>query len=127
MHSLKCAVVNINSAFGEISNIEIALAIDQCAGDAGVTGPVFGPRPTVTAWVEGAASPCPMATFGFQPAMVPSIVQNRKFAAMPPVNKKSVWLLLAIVPLGEPMGVDLFVGSAGGMVTIRGFLIPAPL
>jgi hypothetical protein len=59
--------------------------------------------------------------------MVPSTVQKRKFAAIPLVNRKSVGLLLEMMPVGEPIGVDLFVGSAGGIVTINGFLIPAPL
>jgi hypothetical protein len=36
-------------------------------------------------------------------------------------------LPLKMVPVGLPVGLFLLVGSAGGMVTIRDCLAPAPL
>jgi len=34
---------------------------------------------------------------------------------------------LAMIPVGEPIGVFLLFGSAGGMVTIKDCFVPAPL
>lgn len=64
---------------------------------------------------------------GFQPAIVPSAVQNRNTAGFPGASKKSVWLPLKMVPVGQPLGVFLFVGSAGGMATTKDCFSPAPL
>src|SRR5215831_10552190 len=68
-----------------------------------------------------------MATFGFHPAIVPSPVQKRNTAGFPGASKKSVWLPLKMVPVGEPFGVFLFVGSEGGIVTTKLCFSPAPL
>ena len=45
---------------------------------------------TVTASVEGGAAPWATATVGFQPAIVPSIVENKNAAGFPGASKKSV-------------------------------------
>src|SRR6266436_7623403 len=66
------------------------------------------------------------ATAGFHPAIVPSIVEKRNKAGLAGASKKSVWLLLAMVPVGVPSGVFLLFGSACGMVTTRDRLTPAP-
>jgi hypothetical protein len=55
------------------------------------------------------------------------MVEKRNTAGLPGASKKSVWLPFAIVPVGEPIGVFLLVGSDGGMVTIRLCLTPGPL
>src|SRR4030088_1490320 len=82
---------------------------------------------TVTACVDGGAAPCATATFGFHPAIVPSMVEKRNTAGAPGASRKSVLLPLAMVPVGAPVGVFLSFGSAGGMVTIKDCLAPAPL
>src|SRR5258708_12351219 len=82
---------------------------------------------TVTACVDGGAAPCATATFGFHPAIVPSMVEKRNTAGAPGASRKSVLLPLAMVPVGVTVGVFLLLGSAGGMVTFKDFLSPAPL
>jgi hypothetical protein len=54
-------------------------------------------------------------------------VQKRKLAGVFGASRKSLALPLKIVPVGLPVGVFLFVGSAGGIVTTRGFFVPALL
>src|SRR5882724_1951602 len=82
---------------------------------------------TVTACVEGGAAPCATATFGFHAAIDPSTVQKIKEAGSFGPSRKSVALPLKIVPVGEPVGVFLLVGSAGGIVTISDCFAPGPL
>jgi len=43
-------------------------------------------------------------TVGFHPTIVPSIVEKRNKLGLPGASKKSVWLLLAMVPVGVPSG-----------------------
>jgi len=54
-------------------------------------------------------------------------VEKEERRGFPGANKKSVGLLLAMVPVGVPVGVFLLFGSEGGIVTIRDCLVPAPL
>jgi len=42
-------------------------------------------------------------------------------------STKLVVLPLAMIPVGEPVGVFLLFGSAGGMVTIKNCFVPRPL
>src|ERR1700684_2461972 len=81
----------------------------------------------MTALTEGAAAPVAMPTLGFHPAIAPSRVAKRKLEAKPLGRTKSVGTLLKIVPVGVPTGKVLLLGSTLGMVTIREFLMPAPL
>jgi hypothetical protein len=82
----------------------------------------------MTAFVEDpGAPPAATPTFGFQPEIVPSMVEKRKRAAAPGARTKSVGLELAIVPVGVPVGKVLLLGFAFGIVTTSGVIAPAPL
>jgi hypothetical protein len=56
-----------------------------------------------------------------------AIHENSTEAGLPGASKKSVWLPLKMVPVGEPVGVFLLVGLAGGRATIKDCFDPAPL
>src|SRR5215472_11687905 len=81
----------------------------------------------VTACVEGGAAPFANATFGFHAAIVPSSVAKLKPAGLPDASTKSVRAVVGDIPVGEPVGVFLLFGSAGGMVTIKDCFSPGPL
>src|SRR5260370_27574853 len=82
---------------------------------------------TVTAWVEGGVAPFVNATFGFHAAIVPSSVAKMKSAGAPAASTKSVVLPLAMIPVGEPVGLFLLFGSAGGIVTVKDLFVSWPL
>jgi len=75
-YSLESAVINVYAPLAEVCCIQKSLPLTKA-----LVRPVkLDPSvvlTTVTASVEGGAAPWATATVGFQPAIIPSIVENK--------------------------------------------------
>jgi hypothetical protein len=123
---VKVAVVDIDAAFVEVGSVEVAVAVDQSAGETGVAGSIgrFDGDDGMDGGSSGAGRngdvrvpPGDCAVEGSEEKA------GGKTAREDEVGGDAVEDCSG----GVPVGKVLLLGSTLGMVTIREFLTPAPL
>ena len=122
---MKGVVVNIHAAFAAIGEVQVTLTIDQGTRQAREHRAVGG---LDHGYSVGGGRRCSIrqANIGV-PCGDRPVERDKDEDGGPPGSIKSVVLPLEMMPVGEPFGVFLLFGSAGGIVTTKDCFVPGPL